>query len=58
MTELDLVFKPDHHMVLEFAVRVRDIRGIMDDLLLSAPPGELTQFMPMAYAGPAVPPPP
>jgi hypothetical protein len=50
MTQYDLVFKPDHHMVLEFAVRVRDIRGIMDDLLLSAPPAELTQFMPAPYA--------
>lgn len=50
MIRYDLVFKPDRHMVLEYAVRVRDIRGIMDDLLLAAPPAELTTFMPPAYS--------
>jgi hypothetical protein len=50
MIRYDLVFKPDRHMVLEYAVRVRDIRGIMDDLLLSAPPAELSPFMPPNYS--------
>jgi len=50
MIRLDLVFKPTTHMVLEYAVRVRDIRGIMDDMLLNAPPAELTQFMPADYS--------
>lgn len=50
MIRYDLVFKPDRHMVLEYAIRVRDVRGIMDDLLLSAPPAELTPFMPPDYS--------
>jgi len=50
MIRFDLVFKPSTHMVLEYAVRVRDPRGIMDDLLLAAPAGELTPFMPPDYA--------
>jgi hypothetical protein len=50
MIRIDLVFKPDHHMVLDYTVRVRDTRGIMDDMLLSAPAAELQTFMPMAYA--------
>jgi hypothetical protein len=50
MIRFDLVFKPTTHMVLAYAVRVRDTRGIMDDLLLSAPPAELTPFMPPEYS--------
>jgi hypothetical protein len=52
MTRIDLVFKPNTHMVLEFNVRVRDVRGIMHDLLLAAvteKPGELQPFMPKPY---------
>ena len=59
MTRIDLVFKPDTHMELEFNVRVRDLRGIMHDLLLTAvteKPGELQPFMPMPYTV-GVPPP-
>jgi hypothetical protein len=59
MTRIDLVFKPDTHMVLEFNVRVRDLRGIMHDLLLAAvtqKPGELQPFMPMAYTVGVTPP--
>jgi hypothetical protein len=50
MIRFDLVFKPDRHMVLQYAVRVRDLRGIMDDKLLAAPMTELTQFMPPDYS--------
>ncbi|MCX5740898.1 MAG: hypothetical protein NT062_00190 [Proteobacteria bacterium] len=46
---LDLVFKPDRHMVLEYAVRIRDLRGIVDDKLLAAPASELAVFEPMPY---------
>lgn len=56
MVRVDLVFKPDRHMTLDFNVRVRDLRGIMDDMLLSAKPAELQMFNPMPYApviGPA-----
>jgi hypothetical protein len=50
MVRVDLVFKPDHHMKLDFNVRVRDLRGIMHDLLLTARPAELQMFDPMPYA--------
>jgi len=49
LIRVDLVFKPTRHMVLEYTVRVRDIRGIMNDLLLSAPPAELQQFDPQPF---------
>ena len=58
MTRIDLVFKPNTHMVLEFNVRVRDLRGIMHDLLLAAvtqKPGELQPFMPVPYTVGATP---
>lgn len=50
MVRIDLVFKPDRHMTLDFNVRVRDLRGIMHDLLLAAKPAELQMFNPMPYA--------
>jgi hypothetical protein len=50
MVRIDLVFKPDRHMVLNFNVRVRDLRGIMHDMLLAAKPAELQMFDPMPYA--------
>jgi hypothetical protein len=52
MTRIDLVFKPSAHMTLDFNVRVRDLRGIMHDLLLDAvteKPDELATFMPALY---------
>jgi len=52
MLRIDLVFKPSGHMTLAFNVRVRDLRGVLHDLLLSAvtqKPGELQPFMPMVY---------
>jgi hypothetical protein len=52
ITRIDLVFKPTTHMVLEYNVRVRDVRGIMHDLLLTAvtdKPAELQTFMPAVY---------
>ena len=50
MTRIDLVFTPDRHMTLDFNVRVRDLRGIMHDMLLSANPAALQMFDPMPYA--------
>lgn len=50
MVRIDLVFKPDRHMTLDFNIRVRDVRGILDPLLLDAKAGELQMFDPMAYA--------
>ena len=44
MVRVDLVFKPTCHMVLDYDVRLRDIRGIVDDKGLDAPMSELQQF--------------
>jgi hypothetical protein len=54
---VDLVFKPETHMVLTYDVRVRDLRGILHDLLLTAvteKPGELETFMPTLFNPPPV----
>jgi hypothetical protein len=48
--QVDLVFSPDHHMVMDYTVRVRDHRGIIHDMGLQAPPSQIVQFMPMTYA--------
>jgi hypothetical protein len=58
ITRIDLVFKPDVHMVLTWDIRVRDLRGIMHSLLLTAEtekPAELESFMPMVYNPTAAP---
>jgi len=52
ITRIDLVFKPDTHMVLAYNVRVRDLRGLLHDLLLTAvtdKPNELQTFAPTVY---------
>ncbi|MEZ4367237.1 MAG: hypothetical protein R2939_13275 [Kofleriaceae bacterium] len=50
MVSVDLSLEADRHMVLEFAVRVRDRRGeILHELLDSAPAGELTAYAPVVY---------
>jgi hypothetical protein len=52
ITRIDVVFKPSTEMTLEYNVRVRDVRGIMHDLLLTAvteKPGELQPFEPEVY---------
>ncbi len=55
MLRVDLVFKPEAHMVLEYNVRVRDTRGIMADKLLDAPTGELEPFAPADFTVGAAP---
>jgi hypothetical protein len=51
MLELDIVFKPDRHMLLEYTVRVRDVRGdMLPDELMAAPVDELQPFMPADFA--------
>ena len=58
IVRVDLVFKPDRHMRLEYTVRVRDVRGLMHELLDAAAtdaPDELAVFMPMVYVPPAPP---
>ena len=49
IVRVDLVFKPDRHMVLDYTVRVRDHRGILHDMGLSAPPNQIVTFMPAVY---------
>lgn len=44
MIRLDLVFMPDRHMVLEYAVRVRDIRGKMINMLFFDAPADELQY--------------
>jgi len=51
----DVTFQPDHHMVLEYAVRVRDPDGLLHDKLLAADPAQLMPFMPAEYVPPAPP---
>lgn len=56
MLRIDLVFKPDRHMVLEYTVRVRDMRGGLvhelgvDALTDPAAMAELEPFDPASYA--------
>ncbi len=62
LLRVDMVFRPDRHMVMEFSVRVRDVRGeLIHDLAGDAftdpmAMGELEPLMPMAYSsGPTAP---
>lgn len=54
LVRFDVTFVADRHMVLEWAVRVRDRRGVLHADLAAAPADELTPFAPVDY----VPPPP
>ena len=56
IVRVNMVFKPDRHMRLEYTVRVRDLRGVLHDELDHAPMAELTVFNPMIYVPPAPPP--
>jgi hypothetical protein len=50
---VDLVFKADRPMAMDYAIRVRDTRGVMHELLDAAvaeAPGELTMFTPTDFA--------
>ncbi len=49
MLRLDLVFDPDRHMVLEYSVRVRDVRGkLINMMFFDAPADELQYTDPYA----------
>ena len=59
IVRVDLVFKPDRLMRLEYTVRVRDNRGILHELLdaaMTEAPCELQMFNPAVYTPPAPPP--
>lgn len=52
LVRIDVVFKPDRPMTLEYNIRIRDQRGIMHDLLLTAAtekPDELATFEPQDF---------
>jgi hypothetical protein len=53
LIQLDLRLESTRHMVLEYAVRVRDHEGILHELLLDAPAAELTAFAPVPFVPPA-----
>lgn len=55
IVRVDMVFKPTTHMVLEYTVRVRDHRGIVDQRGVAAPKSAIVQFMPMTYTNQAAP---
>ncbi|MGE0399722.1 MAG: hypothetical protein AB7T06_23610 [Kofleriaceae bacterium] len=44
MIRLDIVFQPDRHMVLEYAVRVRDVRGEMINMMFFDAPADELQY--------------
>jgi hypothetical protein len=52
--QFDITFTANRHMVLEYAVRVRDPDGVFHDELLDAPPEELMVFAPAIYVPPAI----
>jgi hypothetical protein len=57
LIRLDVDFRADRHMTLEFEVRARDHRDppLLHDDLSAAPPEELTQFAPADFAPPPPP---
>lgn len=57
LVRFDLMFEADRHMVLEYAVRVRDHRGLLHDELLAAPAEEAMIFMPAEFVPPMPAPP-
>ena len=54
LDRFDVALSADQDMVVEFALRIRDHRGIIADELNDTPAGQLTVFSPVVY----VPPPP
>lgn len=56
MIRFDIVFEADRHMVLEYAIRVRDRRNILHRDGLAAPAGEIVTWAPAMFV-PAPPPP-
>lgn len=53
MVQYDITLEANRHMILELAIRVRDHRGLLHELLLLAPDEERTQFTPVEFAPPA-----
>ncbi len=56
MIRFDVALRSDTHVVLEYAVRIRDHRGLLHEELLLAPGAELTAFNPAEFVPPPPPP--
>jgi hypothetical protein len=49
LIRVTLVFQPQAHMVLNYTVRLRDQRGIVDPYGLQSPDSQTTDFMPVLF---------
>ena len=49
LVRIDLVFKPDHHMVLDYVLRVRPHRDVINDMGLDAPAGQIMLIDPAPF---------
>jgi len=49
LVRVDLVFKPDHHMVLDYVLRVRPHRDVINDMGLDAPAGQIMLIDPAPF---------
>jgi hypothetical protein len=49
LVRIDLVFKPDHHMVLDYVLRVRPHRDVINDMGLDAPMGKIMLLDPAPW---------
>jgi hypothetical protein len=56
MIRFDIIFEADRHMVLEYAIRVRDHRDILHREGLAAPAGEIVMWAPAMFVPPPPPP--
>jgi len=52
MVRYEVNFTANRHMIMEYAIRIRDDRGLLHKDLLDAPPGELTVFNPVEFTPP------
>jgi hypothetical protein len=49
LVRIDLVFKPDRHMVLDYVLRVRPHRDVINDMGLDAPANQLMLYDPAPF---------
>jgi hypothetical protein len=56
LVRFEIIFEADRHMVLEYALRIRDHRNILHDHGLAAPAGEIVTWAPAMFVPPPPPP--
>jgi hypothetical protein len=49
LVRVDLVFKPNRHMVMDYVLRVRPHRDVINDMGLDAPAGEIMIIDPAPF---------